>query len=126
MKLRDAIQRIALEFPSYGWPRMTAELKRRGWAVNHKRVYRLMRQDNLLCLRRRKFVVTTDSGHGLPVYPNLARTLTLTRSRSALGGRYHLHPAGVGVCLPGGDPGRVFAARDRLGAGPYPGSRADA
>ena len=78
MKLRDALQRIALEFPSYGWPRMTAELQRRGWAVNHKRVYRLMRQDNLLCLRRRKFVVTTDSGHGLPVYPNLARTLTLS------------------------------------------------
>jgi transposase InsO family protein len=78
LELRDAIQRIALEFASYGWPRMTAELKRRGWAVNHKRVYRLMRQDNLLCLRRRKFVVTTDSGHGLPVYPNLARALVLT------------------------------------------------
>jgi hypothetical protein len=78
MKLRDALQRIALEFPSYGWPRMTAELRRRGWVVNHKRVYRLMRQDNLLCLRRRRFVVTTDSGHGLPVYPNVARTLTLT------------------------------------------------
>ena len=78
MKLRDALQRIALEFPSYGRPRMTAELRRRGWVVNHKRVYRLMRQDNLLCLRRRKFVVTTDSGHGLPVYPNLARTLTLS------------------------------------------------
>jgi transposase InsO family protein len=57
---------------------MTAELKRRGWAVNHKRVYRWMREDNLLCLRRRKFVVTTDSDHGLPVYPNLARAMTLT------------------------------------------------
>jgi transposase InsO family protein len=78
LELRDALQRIALEFPSYGWPRMTAELKRRGWAVNHKRVYRLMRQDNLLCLRRRKFVVTTDSDHGLPVYPNLARALVVT------------------------------------------------
>ncbi len=78
LELRDATQRIALEFPSYGWPRMTAELKRRGWAVNHKRVYRLMREDNLLCLRRRKFVVTTDSNHGLPVYPNLAREMTLT------------------------------------------------
>jgi putative transposase len=78
MALRDALQRIALEFPSYGWPRMTAELKRRGWAVNHKRVYRLMREDNLLCLRKRKFVVTTDSHHGLPVYPNLARGMTLT------------------------------------------------
>ena len=52
MALRDATQRIALEFPSYGWRRMTAQLKRRGWAVNHKRVYRLMREDNLPCLRR--------------------------------------------------------------------------
>jgi len=78
MELRDALQRIALEFPSYGWPRMTAELQRRGWAVNHKRVYRLMREDNLLCLRKRKFVVTTDSAHGLPVYANLVPTLKLT------------------------------------------------
>jgi len=78
LALRDALQRIALEFPSYGWPRMTAELQRRGWAVNHKRVYRLMREDNLLCLRRRKFVLTTDSDHGLPVYPNLAGDLVLT------------------------------------------------
>ena len=78
VELRDAMQRIALQFPSYGWPRMTEELKRRGWAVNHKRVYRLMREDNLLCLRRRKFVVTTDSAHHLPVYPNLAGEMTLT------------------------------------------------
>lgn len=78
IKLRDAMQRIALEFASYGWPRMTEELKRRGWAVNHKRVYRLMREDNLLCLRRRKFVVTTDSAHALPVYSNLAGAMTLT------------------------------------------------
>jgi transposase InsO family protein len=78
LELRDAIQRIALEFPSYGWRRMTAELKRRGWAVNHKRVYRWMREDNLLCLRKRRFVVTTDSDHALPVYPNLARQMALT------------------------------------------------
>src|SRR5262250_2204989 len=70
--------RVALEFPSYGWPRMTRELRRRGWKVNHKRVYRLMREDNLLCLRKRKFVVTTDSPHDLPVYPNLVPTLKLT------------------------------------------------
>jgi putative transposase len=78
VELRDAIQRIALEWPSYGWPRMTRELRRQGWAVNHKRVYRLMREDNLLCLRRRKFVVTTNSEHGLPVYPHLAASLTLS------------------------------------------------
>ncbi|HEV2498834.1 MAG TPA: IS3 family transposase [Terriglobia bacterium] len=78
LELRDALQRIALEFPSYGWPRMTRELVRRGWTVNHKRVYRLMREDNLLCLRKRKFVITTDSEHDLPVYPNLAREMTLS------------------------------------------------
>lgn len=75
--LRDVLQRIALEFPAYGWPRMTRELRRRGWKVNHKRVYRLMREDNLLCLRRRKFVTTTDSQHRLPVYPNRAREMAL-------------------------------------------------
>ncbi|HLI34922.1 MAG TPA: IS3 family transposase [Terriglobia bacterium] len=69
---------MAREFPSSGGSRMTRELLRRGGAVNHKRVYRLMREDNLLCLRKRKFVVTTDSNHGLPVYPNLARRMTLT------------------------------------------------
>ena len=78
MDLRDAIQRIAVEWPSYGRPRITAELRRRGWRVNPKRVYRLMREDNLLCVRRRKFVVTTDSNHGHRVYPNLARNVVLT------------------------------------------------
>jgi len=76
--LRDEIQRIALEFPCYGRPRITAELKRRGWKVNHKRVARIMREDNLLCLRRKKFIVTTDSRHGFPVYPNLAAGMELT------------------------------------------------
>jgi putative transposase len=78
MELRDAIQRIALEWPYYGRPRITAELRRQGWTVNPKRVYRLMRADNLLCMRRRKFLVTTDSNHGRAVYPNLARDLVLT------------------------------------------------
>jgi len=76
--LRDAIQRIALEWPSYGRPRITQELRRRGWTVNPKRVYRLLREDNLLCVRKRKFVVTTDSNHGRKVYPNLARNMRLT------------------------------------------------
>ena len=76
LPVRDALQRLALECPSYGWPRLTVKLQRRGWAVNHKRVYRLMREDNLLCLRRRKFVITTNSAHALPVYPNLARAMT--------------------------------------------------
>jgi transposase InsO family protein len=78
MDLRDAIQRIALEWPSYGRRRITQELRRRGWAVNWKRVYRLMREDNLLCVRKRKFVVTTDSNHRRKVYPNLAASMVLT------------------------------------------------
>ena len=78
MDLRDAMQRIALEMPSYGRRNITKELRRRGWMVNAKRVRRLMREDNLLCIRRRKFVVTTDSVHGLRVYPNLARQMVLT------------------------------------------------
>ena len=59
--LRAAIQRIALEWPSYGRPRITAELRRRGWKVNPKRVHRIMREDHLLCVRQ--FLVTTDSNH---------------------------------------------------------------
>lgn len=78
MDLRDAIQRIALEWPSYGRPRITAELRRRGWTVNAKRVYRIMREDNLLCVRRRKFIVTTDSSHGRKVYSNLAQQKVVT------------------------------------------------
>jgi len=78
LDLRDAIQRIALEFPCYGRPKITAELRRRGWQVNHKRVGRIMREDNLLCIRRRKFVCTTDSKHSFPVYPNLAGKMELT------------------------------------------------
>jgi transposase InsO family protein len=79
LDLRSEIQEIALEFPCYGRPRITEELKRRGWKANHKRVARIMREDNLLCLRRKKFVTTTDSRHGLPVYPNLACDMELTR-----------------------------------------------
>jgi transposase InsO family protein len=75
MELRDAMQQIAVEFPAYGYRRITIEMNRRGFAVNHQRVLRLMRQDNLLCLRHKSFVVTTDSRHNLPVYPNLARDM---------------------------------------------------
>lgn len=76
--LRDLIQRIALDWPCYGYRRITAELHRRGVTANHKRVLRALREDNLLCLRKRSFVRTTDSRHSLAVYPNLVPGLTLT------------------------------------------------
>ena len=78
MDLHDQIQKIALEWPCYGSRRIAKELKARGWKVNRKRVQRLMREDNLLCVSKRKFVVTTDSAHGLKVYPNLAATMVVT------------------------------------------------
>ena len=78
MEIRDEMQKIAVESPAYGYRRITAELQKRGFDINHKRVLRMMREDNLLCVRRRKFVVTTDSRHNLPVYPNLAAQMTPT------------------------------------------------
>jgi len=78
VELRDKIQKIAIEMPSYGYRRVSAELKRRKHPANHKRVLRIMREDNLLCLRRRKFVRTTDSRHGYKVYPNLAKKMAPT------------------------------------------------
>lgn len=78
MDLRSQLQLIALRWPAYGYRRVHAELRRHGWKVNHKRILRLMRADNLLCLRRRKFILTTDSKHSLPVYPNLADAMVPT------------------------------------------------
>jgi putative transposase len=78
VELRDQVQRVALEWPTYGRRRIAAELRRGGLLVNRKRVQRLMREDNLLCLRKHKFVATTDSAHGLQVYPNLAAALVVS------------------------------------------------
>jgi putative transposase len=76
---RDLIQQVALENRFYGYRRIARELFNRGFMVNRKRVLRLMRRDNLLCLRKRPFVpVTTDSRHEWHVVPNLARGLVLT------------------------------------------------
>jgi putative transposase len=71
MALRDRIQRIALEMPAYGYRRITHELRRHGLLVNHKHGLRLMREDNLLCLRKRSWIRTTDSQHHLVTDPNL-------------------------------------------------------
>ena len=76
--LRDLIQKIVLENRYYGYRRVTAELHHQGTVVNHKRVLRLMRTDNLLAVGKRRFVFTTDSRHTYAVYPNLAARWTLT------------------------------------------------
>lgn len=79
LELREKIQAVALEMSAYGYRRITVELRRRGEVVNHKRVLRLMREDNLLCLRKRKFICTTDSKHSQRIYPNLVGEMTLSR-----------------------------------------------
>jgi len=77
--LRDAIQRTSLAHRHYGYRRITAQLRREGWTANAKRVLRLMREDNLLCLRTSPFVPrTTDSRHGFAIVPNLIRGLVPT------------------------------------------------
>jgi len=75
--LRDRVQQVSLEWPSYGYRRITHELLRRGVDVGLKTVLRLMREDNLLCLRKQRFrIATTDSDHGLPTYKNLDSSCT--------------------------------------------------
>lgn len=76
--LRDAIQRLALKDRHYGYRRIGRLLKREGWIVNHKRILRRMREDNLLSIGCRRFVLTTDSAHGWRIYPNLARHMVVS------------------------------------------------
>jgi putative transposase len=86
VELRDAIEQIILDFPGYGYRRVTHALKRVGWQVNHKRVLRIMRhkrvlrimrEECLLCQLKRQFIPTTDSQHRYAVYPNLVKGLTV-------------------------------------------------
>ena len=73
LALREAIEQVVLEFPAYGYRRVTKALQRSGWQINHKRVLRLMQEESLLCQLPRRWVRTTDSEHGLTVYPNLLK-----------------------------------------------------
>jgi transposase InsO family protein len=78
MKLKSEIQQIAIEFPGYGYRRVKIELHRRGIEANRKLVRRLMKEDNLLCIRKQFVPRTTDSEHNLPVYPNLTKDKEIT------------------------------------------------
>ncbi len=76
--LRQQVQQVALDWPCYGYRRITHELKRQGIRVNHKQVLRLMREENLVRRPKKRFVATTNSDHRLPVYPNLAAEMDIT------------------------------------------------
>jgi len=76
-KIVEKVGEICAEYPRYGYRRVTAQLHRDGLVVNHKRAMRLMREQGLSVRPRRRFVTTTDSNHGGPIFPNLARELIL-------------------------------------------------
>jgi putative transposase len=78
-RLRDRIEEICLEFPRYGYRRVTAQLRREDFWVNHKRVQRIMAEESLLCQVKRRFIRTTDSNHGFRRFPNLVRGLEVSR-----------------------------------------------
>jgi hypothetical protein len=120
MELRSLIQQIVLEHKRrYGYRRVARVLNREhGLAVNHKRVLRLMREDNLLALQPRAFVVTTDSQHGCQVYLNLAARLQLTAINQLWVADINLHSARARVCLSGPDSGRLLAQGGGLGTEP--------
>jgi putative transposase len=77
VELRAAIEELVLEFPGYGYRRITKALARAGYLVNHKRVLRIMREESLLCQLKRRFIPTTDSNHSFGTYPNLLREMVL-------------------------------------------------
>lgn len=76
--LRDKIEKICLNWPRYGYRRVTKQLHREGWSVNHKRVLRMMRENELLCRVRKRGMRTTNSNHSHPVFPNLIQDLPIT------------------------------------------------
>jgi len=77
--LTDHIEAICLEFPGYGYRRVTKQLQHEGKVINHKKVLRLMRESDLLCRVRRKWVKTTDSKHPFPRFPNLIKGMVVSR-----------------------------------------------
>jgi len=71
--LRDRIEEIVVEYPRYGYRRVTAQLRREGIVVNHKRIERIMKEEELICKIKKRWITTTDSNHRYPVYPNLLK-----------------------------------------------------
>ena len=79
MEIKNQIHKIAIDFPGYGYRRITKELNHRGYNVNHKRILRYMREDNLLCIKKKFKPLTTDSNHEHKIYPNLVKDLDINR-----------------------------------------------
>ena len=115
--ITDRIEAICLEFPGYGYRRVTKQLQHEGKVINHKRVLRLMRESDLLCRVKRKWVRTTDSKHPLFRYPNLIKGLTVSGMNQVWLADI-TYPSAEGhpewLRLPGGHSGRLFSPGHRL------------
>ena len=116
--LVEAMHAIKDEFEAYGWRRMQAALRHRGWVVNHKKVKRLMREHAMHPPRRRRFVATTDSNHDEPVFPDLSREQRGRWPGPALGRRPDLHRHHRRLRLSGRDHGCMVTAHRGLRTGP--------
>lgn len=80
VEIKKMIEKVLKEFPCYGYKRVTKQLQRQNQIINHKMVYRIMSENNLLYNRKKAFkIITTDSNHGLPIYRNLIKDITVTR-----------------------------------------------
>lgn len=113
--LRDQIEQIILEFPGYGYRRVTHALARQGWRVNHKRVLRIMQEESLLCHLKKRFVIaTTNSRHRFPVYPNVLAGVVLNVPDQAWVADLTYIRLPSRVCLPGLYSGCVFPSLRRL------------
>ena len=118
MEVRSAIQQIAVEHRRrYGYRRIAAELRRRGMPVNHKRVMRIMAEDNLLAVRIRGICGDHEQSSRIrgPFEPGWPHETDW--DQSAMGSGHHLHSIEVGICVPGGDSRRVFSESGGLGVG---------
>ena len=116
--LRQSLHRIALETTGYGYRRMTHHLHREGVKVNHKKVRRLMQEEKLLIPTKKRFVVTTDSDHEGPFYPNLAKKLEVSNALDKLWvGGYYICPSASWLLLSGRAFGCLLTSLHRLGGG---------
>lgn len=120
LDVRDAVERVTLDFPGYGYRRVTHALQRAGWSVNHKnhkRVLRVMRQESLLCQLKRRFLVTTESAHGLTWLADLSQPVGRSGAECAepgVGRGHHLCALADALWLSGVCARRLFAALCRL------------
>ena len=98
--IADAIEKIAYDFPSYGYRRVTAALRRQKMVANHKKVAKIMKNIGIQCRKKRRFVSTTNSNHSLKTYPNLAKDLIVDRIDKLWCLRYYLYQDTYSICIP--------------------------